>query len=206
MNKRLKSLALGVALACSFSIAQADGHSCGVTAGNVNILSNDFEALHAIAKQAEGCASDTLKISKNQTKEHKDIQVAALTANPAEYTTAVVANGSLVPLLNDDLVRPLNDYVEKYGENLGKNQLISMNGKIMAVAFMANAQHLFYREDILKEAGVEVPKTYEDMVAAGKVIQEKGLMKYPLSGTYKSGWNLGEEFVNMYMGTGGELF
>lgn len=206
MNKRLKSLALGIALACSFNVAQADGHACGVTAGNVNILSNDFEALHAIAKEAEGCASDTLKISKNQTKEHKDIQVAALTANPAEYTTAVVANGSLVPLLNDDLVRPLNDYVEKYGSHLGKNQLISMNGKIMAVAFMANAQHLFYREDILKEAGVEVPKTYEDMVAAGKVIQEKSLMKYPLSGTYKSGWNLGEEFVNMYMGTGGELF
>ena len=31
-------------------------------------------------------------------------------------------------------------------------------------------------------------------------------MDYPLTGTYKSGWNLGEEFVNLYMGYGGELF
>ena len=33
---------------------------------------------------------------------------------------------------------------------------------------MANAQHLMYRADVLKEIGVEPPKTYEDMLAAEK--------------------------------------
>lgn len=195
---------LGLAIALSTGAVQAK--ECFVATGNVKILSNDFPALHAVAKAAEACASDTLKVTKNQTKTHKDIQVAALTASPAEYSVAVVANSTLVTLMNDDLVRPLNDYVAKYGQNLGKNQLITINGKVMAVAFMANAQHLFYREDILKKAGVEVPTTYEEMVAAGKKIQDMGLMKYPLSGTYKSGWNLGEEFINMYMGTGAAMF
>ena len=31
-------------------------------------------------------------------------------------------------------------------------------------------------------------------------------MDYPVAGTYKAGWNLGEEFVNMYLGHGGEFF
>ena len=30
-------------------------------------------------------------------------------------------------------------------------------------------------------------------------------MEYPLAGTW-SGWNLGEEFVNMYLGHGGSFF
>jgi ABC-type glycerol-3-phosphate transport system substrate-binding protein len=84
--------------------------------------------------------------------------------------------------------------------------LITINGKVMAIAMMANAQHLFYRDDILQKAGVQPPKTYEDMLAAAKVIKDKGLMQYPLGGTYKAGWNLAEEFVNMYLGYGGAFF
>ena len=108
--------------------------------------------------------------------------------------------------MNDGLVRPLDDLVAKHGGSLKKNQLVTVDGKVMAVAFMANAQHLFYREDILKEAGVDVPATYDDVLAAAAAIKDKGLMEYPITGTYKAGWNLGEEFINMYMGTGASFF
>ena len=40
---------------------------------------------------------------------------AALTPNPAEYTSVIVANATLTQLMNDGLVRPLNDLVAKYG-------------------------------------------------------------------------------------------
>jgi len=76
----------------------------------------------------------------------------------------------------------------------------------MAIAFMANAQHLFYRQDILDAAGVGVPTSYDEVLAAAKAIKDKGLMDYPIAGTYKAGWNLGEEFVNMYLGHGGSFF
>ena len=38
----------------------------------------------------------------------------------------------------------------------------------MAIAFMANAQHLFYREDLLEENGIEVPTSYEEILAAAE--------------------------------------
>ena len=64
----------------------------------------------------------------------------ALTPNPAEYTSVIVANSTLTQLMNDGLVRPLNDLVEKYGPDLKPSQLITIDGDIMAVAFMANSR------------------------------------------------------------------
>jgi multiple sugar transport system substrate-binding protein len=117
-----------------------------------------------------------------------------------------VANSSIQPLLTNDLIQPLDDYIAKYGKNVGSRQKITIGGKVMAIAFDANAQHLFYRADILEQAGAGVPKSYEDMLAAAKAIKDKGLMNYPIGGTYKAGWNLAEEFVNMYIGEGGSFF
>lgn len=198
-----RHLLAGAMLVASSSIAFA---GCGIEKGSVKVLSNDFPALRSVISTAEKCAGGNVTVSKNQTKEHESLQVAALKANPAQYTSAVIANSSILPLLADGLIRPLDSYVEKYGKDLNKTQLITINGKVMAVAMMANAQHLFYRDDILKKAGIQPPKTYEEMLAAAKIIKEKGLMANPLGGTYKAGWNLAEEFVNMYLGYGGAFF
>lgn len=179
---------------------------CGIEKGSVRILSNDFPALHLVASEAEKCGSPTVKVTKNQTTEHKNLQVPALKIDPAEYTVAVVANNSIVPLLNEGLIRPLDELVARYGQDLQPTQLIKLDGKTMAIAFMGNAQHLFFRKDILEKAGVTPPKTYEDILAAAKVIREKGLMQYPLAASDKAGWDLAAEFVNMYLGYGGDLF
>ena len=199
----IRSISLAGAIAFMASTAYA---GCGISSGSVKILSNDFGAINAVTRAASACDGGGVTVSINATKEHKDIQVAALTANPAQYTSAVVGGGSLVPLLNEGLVRPLDDLVAKHGKGLKENQLVKIDGKIMAIAFMANAQHLFYRSDILEQAGVKAPKTYEDVLAAAKAIRAAGIMEHPFALNTAAGWNLGEEFVNMYMGSGGELF
>lgn len=179
---------------------------CGIDSGSVRIAGSDFPAIQAVSSAAAACDGGGVTVSVDLNKDHKDRQVAALTANPAEFTSSIVANSTLVALMNDGLARPLNDLVAKHGDSLAKSQLITIDGNVMAVAFMANAQHLFYRKDILDAAGVGVPSTYEDVLAAAEAIKSKGLMEYPIAGTYASGWNLGEEFVNMYLGHGGSFF
>ncbi len=206
MNRKLLASTALAAAVFAFGTAGAARAECGIEKGSVRILSNDFEALRIIADEAAQCASPTVTVTKNQTTEHKNIQVAALTVNPAQYTVAMIANNSIVPLLNDGLIRPLDDLVAKYGQDLAPNQLIKIDGKVMAVAVMGNAQHLIYRKDILEKAGVQPPKTYEDILAAAKAIKDKGLMEYPLASADKAGWDLAAEFVNMYLGEGGEFF
>ena len=180
---------------------------CGIEGGgSVRILANDFPALRAVVTTAEECAGDGVTVSKNMTSAHQQLMVPALSANPAEYTSAFVATSSIQPLIANGLVQPLDGFIAEYGDTILDKQKISIGGKVMAIAFDANAQHLFYRADILKEAGVEPPKTYEEVLEAAEAIRAKGLMQYPITGTYKAGWNLAEEFVNMYIGYGGEFF
>ena len=90
MSKFVKQ---SVFAAIAFGFASTAAYAgCGITGGNVSVLANDFPALHAVVSTAEECAGDGVTFSKNHTSEHRDIQVAALTANPAEYSAVVVAN------------------------------------------------------------------------------------------------------------------
>ena len=179
---------------------------CGLSEGRVNIVGNEFPAIQTVTKAATACGGDGVTVKSNLTADHQKINVAGMQGNPAEYTSAVVASSSIVALINDDVIRPLDDLIAAQGADIPAKQLISIDGKVMAVAFMANAQHLVYRKDVLDEVGVEPPKTYEDMLAAAKLIREKGIMQNPLGGSYAAGWDLGEEFINMYMGEGGAFF
>ena len=203
MIKNIMRLALASAIAVFAAPIFADGHGCKVSA-RVSIVGNEFPAIHAVADGAKVCKGSEVKA--NLTADHQKINVAGMSGNPAEYTSAIIANSSIVALMNNDVIRPLDDLVAKHGKGLKKNQLITINGKVMAVAFMANAQHLVYRSDILEKAGISAPKTYEEMLAGAKIIKDKGLMDYPLGGAYKAGWNLAQEFTNMYIGHGGEFF
>jgi ABC-type glycerol-3-phosphate transport system substrate-binding protein len=204
----IKTIALTAAAAAVLTSSSAFA-GCGINGNaNVSILGNDFPALHAVFSAAEQCAGDGVTVTKNHNKDYKDFMVPALTVNPSEYSALTVSNGTLVTLMNDDLVRPLDDLVAKHGQALSKTQLVTVNGQVMAVAFMANAQHLFYRSDILSQVGMGADdvQTYEQVLSAAKKIRAAGIMEYPVALNTKAGWNLGEEFINMYLGTGADMF
>lgn len=195
--------------ACLFTLVLGSGAAmadCGIEQGSVRVLANDFDALGIVLDEAKTCASENVDVSVNMTTEHKSLQVPALTINPAEYTVAVVANNTIAPLLSAGLIRPLDEYVEKYGQDLAPNQMIKVDGKVMAIAFMGNSQHLFMRGDVLEELGIEPPTSYEEILAAAKQIREAGVMKYPLAAADESGWYLANEFVNTYLGMDGQFF
>ncbi|MEO0542693.1 MAG: extracellular solute-binding protein [Pseudomonadota bacterium] len=202
-----RAMLAGVAAIASVSFAHAGGHSdCGIDSGRVSIVGNEFPAIQTIGAGAVACAKDGVTVETNLTADHQQINVAGMTGNPAEYTSAIIANSSIVALINEDLIRPLNDLVEAHGADLKPNQLIKVGDDILAVAFMANAQHLVYRADVLEQVGLEAPTTYEEMLAAAEAIRAAGIMDNPVGGAYASGWNLAQEFNNMFLGFGGSHF
>ena len=199
----LRKIATLVAITTLTSSAWA---GCGIAEGRISIVGNEFPAIQTIGAGAMECAGGGVTVETNLTADHQKINLPGMTGNPAEFTAAIVANSSIVALMNNDVIRPLNDLVAKHGQGLQKSQLVTIDGNIMGIAFMANAQHLTYRSDVLKDLGIAVPTTYEEMLAAAEKIANYNLMQYPLGGAYASGWNLAEEFVNMYIGHGGEFF
>ena len=202
-------VAAGAMSALMGTAATAAGHAAGGPDGqSIRILASDFPAIHAVAGTAEeNCAGGAAEFSRNHTTEARQIMNAALTPNPAEYTSVIVANSTLTQLMNDGLVRPLNDLVDKYGQNIPDNLKIAIDGNVMAIAFMANSQHLFSRTDILAEAGIDsVPGTYDEVLAAAEAIRAAGIMEYPIVMNMKTGWNVGESFNLVFLAHGGEFF
>ena len=198
MNSKLLSI-VGALSITAFSAAQA----CEINA-RVSVVGNEFPAIQTVGAGAAACTG--AEVSTNLTADHQKINVPGMQGNPADYTSAIVANSSIVALMNEDVIRPLDDLVAKHGGDLQSSQLIKINGKIMAVAFMANAQHLMYRKDVLADLGISVPKTYEEMLAAAEKIRSSGKMQNPVGGAYAAGWNLAQEFNNMFLGYGGSHF
>ena len=198
MNSKILSI-VGALSLTAFSAAQA----CEISA-RVSVVGNEFPAIQTVGAGAAACTG--AEVSTNLTADHQKINVPGMQGNPAEYTSAIVANSSIVALMNEDVIRPLDDLVAKHGGDLKSSQLIKVNGKVMAVAFMANAQHLMYRKDVLADLGISVPKTYEEMLAAAEKIRSSGAMQNPVGGAYAAGWNLAQEFNNMFLGYGGSHF
>jgi len=168
----------------------------------VKSLSAGFEAWKAVTDAMAECGNFQAELDQ----EFRQKQPSAFEANPSLYQIGGVSNGTITPLLNAGTIRPLDDLVAKYGQNLNPNQLIRINGEIMAIAMMVNTQHLMYRRDILDDLAIPAPTTWDEVYAAAAKIKDAGVVEYPLGATMKSGWNLAQEFVNMYPGFGGSFF
>lgn len=194
---KLTTFLMAGAMSVSASVASAD---CAFeNTVPLRSLTASFEAWKVVTDAMAECGNFEASLDQ----EFREKQPEAFAANPSLYHLGGVANATMIPLLNAGTIRPLNDLVEKHGQHLKPNQLITIDGNIMAVAMMVNNQHLMYREDILTDLGLDVPTTYDEVLAAAEVIQAAGVVDYPLGGTFQTGWNLGEEFVNMYLGEGG---
>ncbi len=162
-------------------------------------LTNAFPAYVIMTDVMKSCGNFEAELDKDHRLKLQD----AFSTNPSLYTIAGVANATSVPLFEQGLVRPLDDLIAKYGENLNDNQFIRVDGKVMAIAALFNTQHLMYREDILNDLGIDVPTTWDEVFDAAEKIKAAGVVDYPLGGYYKSGWNLGFVFINHYLGEGG---
>lgn len=195
--------ALGLASALALATAGGAGAACPFkNEVPLKSLSAGFEAWKAVTAAMAECGNFSAELDQ----EFATKQPQALAVNPALYQIAGVANDSIIALLDAGTIRPLDDLVARHGQSLSPNQLIKLNGKIYVIAMMVNTQNLLYRSDILGQLGIAVPETYDEVLAAAEKIKAAGLVPYPLGATMKTGWNLGEEFVNMYLGFGGSFF
>jgi ABC-type glycerol-3-phosphate transport system substrate-binding protein len=162
-------------------------------------LTAGFEAWKSVTSTMAECGNVTSELDQEFQKKY----IQALEAKPALYQMVGVANETMVPLVNNGLIRPLDDLVAKYGKQLTPNQLIRVGGKIMAIAMQVNTQHLMYRGDILAQLNIAPPVTYDDVLAAAAKIKASGLVPYAWGGTTRAGWNMALEFTNLYLGYGG---
>lgn len=121
-------------------------------------------------------------------EQYPDIQIEHTLVNQSDYVTTVIptayANGEAPDILyvepatfkkyaEKDMLADLSSY---YSEELKKDILpsaleaVSLNGKIYALPMEMETLGLFYNADMLKEAGLEPPTTWDELYSAAKAL------------------------------------
>ena len=191
-----------LALAAAASMSAPAYAACDIKSPTpIKIMAAAFPAWKSMTAAMQECGNVQVELDM----QYRDKQPAALAAKPALYHVAGTSSNNLVTLLNDGTVRPLDELVAKFGQQLTPNQLVRIDGKIVAIAMMVNAQHLMYRSDVLEQLKIAPPTNYDEFLAAAEKIKAAGVMQYPVGGTYKAGWDLATEFVNLYFSFGGQF-
>jgi len=81
---------------------------------------------------------------------------------------------------------------------------ISGQEKVYAIPFATNAVGIIYNKAIFNELGLEIPKTWDELIAVAEKIQEAG--KIPFYHTYKDAWTTLPSFNALAANTQGDDF
>ena len=161
------------------------------SATTVNVLAYNSSAIDPFTDtMVSSCSKDDV------TVKHDPIdfggQVTKTTATLAGDTGSydiVETYGFVIPsLATDEKLVPLDDLFEKYADDYdldaiseSMRQGMSYDGKLYALPMQAQMFVMAYRTDVFDELGLEVPTTFDDMMAAAKAIQDAGRMQYPIA-------------------------
>lgn len=191
------TFAADIPVDCGFAAARG-----GNREQEVRILGNDFPALHGLIAAVAHC-NGKQPISAELTQSYRDLQLPALSANPAGFDVVITGNNAIVPLLNDGLLQPLDHLIEKHIPQLSVRNRVTFDSQTMAIAFLVNSQHLYARKDVLNSIDSGIPTTFSQMISVCEQLQKQTDTPYPLIAAFEAGWDLGLEFINHYLAEGG---
>lgn len=181
-----KGIAVAICILCSISFVFAGGASEGSSSGGkiTLIYQNGFDPVTSgdgVAHEAKYAEYDQLKpglhIEHNIMTYDQSRQKAIISGQAGEGPDAIHLLGEWVPdfvsmgLLEDitDSMKSWSDY-SAFPESTWK--VATVNDRIYGIPSIASTRVLVYREDLLNEAGLEVPETWEDLRRVAKALTQ----------------------------------
>ena len=189
--------------------AEATCRNAGLK-GRIELVANSFPALQHLARMAAGCNSRDFQVNVKLTpRVQTEVETAFGSAGRSAFDAAVVSMGVFSDLYSRGQLFPMTDLVRRFGARyrLEERMLVRVDGEVMAIAFMQNTQNLYVRRDVLARHGIEVPRTYADLLQAAALIRAREpSIANPIAQTFAQGWDLATEFTNLLVAHGGRFF
>ncbi|MFK8083432.1 MAG: ABC transporter substrate-binding protein [Granulosicoccus sp.] len=181
----------------------------GQTLKALIVKSSQFEAHEARMAAFEEATGIDVQIDYVPFPNMREALTAEMIGGTGGYDIVSVMDqwvGSL-----DNLLEPIDDGIAAQGVDLADFPPAHMrhgylNDELVGLPVRGHVQLLFYRKDLLDKADVEPPTTWDEVVTAGKAIQdstEASAIALPYGKL--SGQNL-MVWINLLWGHGGDLF
>ncbi len=163
------------------------GQKLSVYLGNV-IFGEAIQKLLPEFKEETGIEVEVQSFAEAQLLQKVSIQFASNSATPDVYMFRPGNDGK--QFHNNGWVEPLDAYVKKDPSfdlsdfpdaTLSPNTL---NGELIGIPGMVTTQVVYYRKDLLQNAGLPVPATIEELIAAAKQLHDpdKGIYGFVARG------------------------
>ncbi len=140
----------------------------------------------------------------------QNVSMAAGGVNPYQILSVSASNFGVFQ--SNDWLYDLTPFIEKYGDLYNLDDIpqdlwdaVTVDGKILAVPTTTNMLQMFYRADILEEESIEVPTTYDELIAALDKLVAAGY-ETPYITALGTAYGAEIEFMNMMNAVGGEFF
>jgi multiple sugar transport system substrate-binding protein len=124
-----------------------------------------FNASHKDVQLKYTKVTDQLTMQKQLTNAVKAGNAPCLLQNTGEYVTSWVSQGALA-----DITQYVESSKDKF--NPGSWAVGQVQGKIYGVPTASAPAFTIYRTDIFKKYGLKAPRTWDDFIAAGKVLKK----------------------------------
>ncbi|MBF0786876.1 MULTISPECIES: ABC transporter substrate-binding protein [unclassified Streptococcus] len=122
--------------------------------------------------------------------------------NVPDVSTALP--NQVMEMVNSDAIIPLDDTIDSLGKDrFNKTALdeAKVGGSYYSVPLYSHGQVMWVRTDLLKQHGLEVPKTWEELYQASKKLKEAGV--YGVSVPFGTNDFMGTRFLNFYVRSAG---
>ena len=155
------AMLVGSALAADLSIVSGD------TGNDIELLKKELAKFNAAT--GNNVTVTTMPSSTTDQFGQYKLWLAAGNTDIDVYQTDVIWAPQLADQLLD-LTDAAKDVAGKHFKSIIESQTV--NGKLVALPIFTDAPALYYRKDLLEKYKQAVPKTWDEMAAAAKVIQD----------------------------------
>ncbi|MBO0781680.1 MAG: sugar ABC transporter substrate-binding protein [Ktedonobacteraceae bacterium] len=192
--------------------------ACAGTGGNNTPTNSNLPTLNQWYHQygEKGTQDAVFKYAKEYTKANVKVSWVPGTGNeyPDKVRAALLGSNApdvfelpnpTVDQVKAGQIEPLDDIIASVKDDFNPVALkpLTINGKIYAIKMINDMGVIYYRKSLLQKAGVEPPKTMDDLIAASKKLSsgnQKGLYIGTDGGvdalTYILGWSAGGDFIS----------
>ena len=218
MKRKLAILLIGTMLVSSIlsGCGQGDNKSDSKTADVSGEMKGDITFWHSFT---QGQRLDVIQATADQfMEENPGVKITIETFSWGDFytkwTTGLASGnvpdmstalpGHVVEMMDAEALVTVDDLIDEIGRDRFSDSALSegkKDGSCYSLPLYSHAQVMWYRKDLLKEAGLEVPKTWKEFAEAAKALTKNGV--YGCSFPCGSNDLMGTRFLNFYVRSGG---
>jgi alpha-glucoside transport system substrate-binding protein len=182
------------------------GAECG--SGSISLMgiwvSTEQKSIQAVLDGfKEKCPDVTVKYNPAGDNIVTVLATAVQGGNPPDLAT-IAQPGTIKEYAQSGKIEPIDFAKDTVSANYSQStvDLGTIDGKLYSFLFKgANKSTVWYNVPVFDDAGVEPPKTWDDLLAAAQTIKASGVPAYSIGGA--DGWTLTDLFENIYIRSAG---